>query len=560
MHIPLYVVHDKTHKFVVNDEWSSLQFQQFISDKLGINVDDQIIYFSGKPLFGDIEYNLKQCGVSAGSNVFLNKKLRGGNVSGITMIIMTIILLLLFCILMILGLVPVWAHVFGCYIKKGLCLLFGKALKEGGFIGMILRYVMYAITFFIIGIFIYSMTGIAFFFLLFNKKQHFCSSVVIARYIALTLTAIFIVFYALFALPDFLGNQGLKLQNNSPIFFGALLTPIFNFIEWIADTGKFTIFFFIPFIGEFILEQKEALPEIVQFLYIFFGETKELSCSNEGFDIVLISMLEFFESTMGCVIAEEHNMKQILKIIFYCFEDDIRKSTNNGKLTLAQLVKQNSVKLTKGGKHMAEKMHKRLQQFKKFQADPKCKDDKYRDSVECQKNLAMQKKIKEFKEMSDYVASQSKKSGLSSMKAATGIGSSRMGSFFSGKKKSGSKDEVCNVYSTLKKYNKIKWDNYDYDLRKWKDDTKKEQEEYAKNPMPLDSVSSALLPLGRNIICSIFQIFPAVNNILNDCIGKPYFLVDLIENSQLAGVMTTIATIVIIILTFFLNKMYGYSL
>lgn len=560
MHIPLYVVHDKTHRFIVDDKWSSLQFQQFISDKLKINIDDQIIYFSGKPLFGNVNYNLKQCGISAGSNIFLNKKLRGGSVSNTLIIVMIIILLLFFCILMTLGLVPVWAHVFGCYVKKGLSMLFSRALNEGGFIGMIFRYIMYAITFFIIGIFIYSITGIAFFFLLFYKKQHFCSSVVIARYIGLTLTAIFLVFYLIFALPDFLGNQGVKITNNLPIFFGAVLTPIFSFIQWIADTAKFAIFYIIPFLGEFILEQKEALPEIVQFLYIFFGETKELSCSKEGFDVVLIAMLEFFQSTKGCVIAEEHNMKQILKLIFYCFEDDIRKITNNGKLTLAEIVKSKNIKLTGNGKKMAENLNNKLQNLKKYQADPKCKEDKYKNTPECRKNLAMQEKIKEFKEMSDHVASQSKRSGVSSMKTAAGMGRGRMSNLFNIGNKSDSKLEVCNVYSTLMKYNKIKWNNYDYNLGKWKDGTEEQQEEYEANPIPLDRVSSTLLPLGRNIICSVFQIFPTVNNILNDCIGKPYFLVDLIENSQLAGVMTTVATIVIIILTFFMSKMYGYSL
>lgn len=509
MYIPLYIVNDRSEYVIINDDWSSLQLQQFIADKFDIAVDDQIVYFQGKPLFGGVTGTLKQNGISKGDNIFVSKKLRGG-ASGVSiaMTIMTIILLILFCATMIIGVVPIWAHVFGCYIKKGICLLFGTALNSGGFTGMILKYIMYAVTFLIVGIFVYSLTGVAFFMLLFNKKQHFCSSVVIARYIALTLTAIFIVIYALFALPDFAGQIGLKAQNNSPIFVGAILTPLLNAVEWLADTGKFMIFYLIPIFGELLLSEQDVTSHTVKFLYTFFGEMKDIGCEKKEFNIALIGMLEYFETHVGCTFVQDHNLKRVIELIFYTFEDEIRntfedeirKGTNSGKWRLDKIATMDATSALKSGLNsdqhkMAKKIHEKIKNQKIF----------------------------ETKDMK--------------------------------------KVNICEVYSTLLCHSKKKWKNYDYNMHMWKegtDDIRKEYEE--DNPMPLDPITKAALPFSKNLICSIFQLFPAMNDILHCCIGRPYVMVNMIENSQIAGVLTTIATLVIIILTYVLSSMYGYKM
>lgn len=588
MYIPLYIVNDKSEYVVINDDWSSLQLQQFIADKFNIAVDDQIVYFKGNPLFGGVTGTLKQNGICEGSNIFVSRKLRGGagGVS-IAMTVMTIILLILFCATMIIGVVPIWAHVFGCYIKKGICWLFGTALNAGGFTGMILKYIMYAVTFLIVGIFVYSLTGIAFFMLLFNKKQQFCSSVVIARYIALTLTAIFIVVYAIFALPDFAGQIGLKAQNNSPIFVGAILTPLLNAVEWLADTGKFAIFYLIPILGEIMLAEQEMLSYAVEFLYIFFGEMKNIGCGKDGFDIALIGMLEYFETPVGCTFVQEHNLKRVIELIFYTFEDKIRKATNNGKWGLAEMVGKDGMKILSSSQHaMAKQLHSKMQNLKK-----------------CTDNPQLKKQIEEFKEVEGCLAGKLK--GISSMimsgkknlkgmsakkafaygthhfsdtsQCTSGCMKTHGGSEWGGNQSGGrgirqkggvevgdecpKKVEICKVYSTLLCHSKKKWENYDYNMHMWKegtDDIRKEYEE--DNPMPLDPVTKAALPLSENIICSIFQLFPAMNNILHCCIGRPYVMVNMIENSQIAGVLTTIATLVIIILTYVLSSMYGYKM
>jgi hypothetical protein len=517
MYIPLYIVNDKSEYVVVNDQWNSLQLQQFIADKFDIAVDDQIIYFRGKPLFGEVSGNLKDNGVSEGNNIFVSKKLRGGSASkgiSIAMTVLTIILLVLFCVTMIIGVVPVWAHVFGCYIKKGICWLFGTALNEGGFIGMLLRYTMYAITFFIVGIFVYSLTGVAFFMLLFNKKQHFCSSMVIARYIALTLTAIFIIIYALFALPDFAGQIGLHAQNNSPIFVGAILTPLLNAVEWLADTGKFMIFYIIPIFGELLLSEQDVTSRTVKFLYTFFGEMKDIGCEKKEFDIALIGMLEYFETDVGCTFVQDNNLKRVIELIFYTFEDEIRKVTNNGEWKLDKIANMSPEAVLKEGRlnsdqhAMAKKLHAKMEK----------------------------QKFSKTKDMEKYTKKQS--NGTKEKK----------------------KVNICEVYSTLRDHNKLKWQNYNYDMNMWNDNdvAKKKYEE--DNPMPLDPITKAALPFSKNLICSIFQLFPTMNKILNCCIGRPYVMGNMIENSQIAGVLTTIATLVIIILTYVLSSMYGYKM
>lgn len=551
MYIPLYIVNDKSEYVVINDDWTSLQLQQFISDKFNIAVDDQIVYFQGKPLFGKVIGTLKQNGVSKGDNIFISKKLNGGKTSSvsISMTIMTIILFILFCTIMIIGIVPVWAHVFGCYIKKGICWLFGSTINSGGFTGMILKYIMYAISFLIVGIFVYSLTGIAFFILLFNKKQHFCSSVIIARYIALTLTTIFIVIYALFALPDFAGQIGLKAQNKSPIFVGAILTPILNTIEWVADTGKFALFYLIPILGELMLAEQDMISYAVEYLYIFFNEMKDIGCNNDQFDIALIGMLEYFETTIGCTFVQEHNLKRVVELIFYTFEDKIRKITNNGKWGLAQII-ENKNNFSASQHAMATNLHNKIQNLKSCQTDD------------------MKKQIDEFKKMEGCLAG--KLQGISSMilnSKKLYKGTSAKKAFNKSDQSNGAEDNcpntvnICKVYSTLLCHSKKKWNNYDYNMNMWKEGTDKIKKEYEeKNPMPLDPITKASLPLSENIICSIFQIFPAINNILNNCIGRPYVMVNMIENSQIAGVLTTIATIVIIILTYVLSSMYGYKI
>ena len=600
MYIPLYIVNDKSESVIINDQWSPLQLQQFISDKFNIPIDDQIVYFQGKPLFGGVSGTLSENGVSEGDNIFLSKKLRGGSVSkGLSVAItaLTIILLILFCTTMIIGVVPVWAHVFGCYIKKGICWLFGIALNEGGFIGMILRYTMYAVTFFIVGIFVYALTGIAFFMLLFNKKQHFCSSMVIARYIALTLTAIFIIIYALFALPDFAGQIGLQAQNNSPIFVGAILTPLLNAVEWLADTGKFTLFYLIPILGEIMLGEQEVLSYAVEFLYIFFAEMKNIGCGKEGFDIALIGMLEYFETPVGCTFVQDHNLKRVVELIFYTFEDIIRKATHNGEWRLAEIAEMDLKKALnhgfKSGQHaMAKKMHEKMQKLKK-----------------CTDNPELKKQIEEFKQVEGCIAgsiggigamiTSGKKhlKGTSAKKAKQSImahfsgegqctsncmkkhggsdwgkGTNSENSGQSGGRKRGKggqkggakekiKVDICKIYSTLQDYSKLKWENYDYEMHSWKEGTEAIRKRYEEeNPIPLDPITKAALPLSENIICSIFQLFPAMNEIFHCCIGRPYVMVNMIENSQIAGVLTTIATIVIIILTYVLSSMYGYNM
>lgn len=594
MYIPLYIVNDKSEYVVINDDWSSLQLQQFIADNFDIAVDDQIIYFQGKPLFGKVIGTLKQNGVSKGDSIFVSKKLRGGKTSGVSlaMTIMTIILLILFCATMIIGIVPVWAHIFGCYIKKGICWLFGTALNAGGFTGMILKYTMYAVTFLIVGIFVYSLTGVAFFMLLFNKKQHFCSSVVIARYIALTLTAIFIVIYALFALPDFAGQIGLQAQNNSPIFVGAILTPLLNTIEWIADTGKFTLFYLIPILGEIMLAEQEMLSYAVEFLYIFFGEMKNIGCGKEGFDIALIGLLEYFETPVGCTFVQEHNLKRVVELIFYTFEDKIRKATNNGQWGLAEMVGKDGMKMLSDSQHaMAKKLHSKMQNLKCCETDEMKKQIEEFKKVEgCvagklkgiasmvmngKKNLKGMSAKKAFKYGTHHFSNTSQcTSGCMKTHGGAEWGSDKSGSNQSGGRKirgrrqrGGAEDDcpkkvdICKVYSTLRCHSRKKWQNYDYDMHMWKEGTDAIRKEYEEdNPMPLDPVTKAALPLSENIICSIFQLFPAMNNILHCCIGRPYVMVNMIENSQIAGVLTTIATIVIIILTYVLSSMYGYKM
>lgn len=601
MYIPLYIVNDKSKYVVVNDKWTSLQLQQFIADKFNIAIDDQIIYFRGKPLFGEVIGTLKDNGVSEGSNIFISKKLRGGATSGLSlaMTILTIILLVLFCVTMIIGIVPVWAHVFGCYIKKGICWLFGKELNESGFIGTLLRYTMYALTFLIVGIFVYSLTGIAFFMLLFNKKQNFCSSIVIARYIALTLTAIFIVIYALFALPDFAGQIGLQAQNNSPIFVGAILTPLLNTIEWLSDTGKFMLFYLIPILGEVLLSEQELLSYAVEFLYIFFGEMKNIGCGKDGFDIALIGMLEYFETPIGCTFVQDHNLKRVVELIFYTFEDKIREATNNGEWGLAEMVGKDGMKMLSHSQHtMAKKLHEKMSKLK------------------CCDTPELKKQIKEFKKVEGCVAGKLKgitsmimngkknlkglsakkaisfgKAGLNTSQCTSGCMKKHGGSEWgdhgtaldNSKKQNGgrakqkikkqkggaeeakqkNKVDICSVYSTLRDHNKLKWQNFNYKMNMWNDNdtaasAKKQYEE--NNPMPLDPITKAALPFSENLICSIFQIFPAVNEILHCCIGRPYVMVNMIENSQIAGVLTTIATLVIIILTYVLSSMYGYKM
>lgn len=586
MYIPLYIVNNKSEYVIVNDDWSSLQLQQFISDKFNISIDDQILYFQGKPLFGEVNGTLKQIGISKGSNIFLSRKLRGGKTSGISiaMTVMTIILLILFCSTMVIGILPIWAHVFGCYIKKGICWLFGTALNSGGFTGMILKYIMFAITFLIVGIFIYTITGIAFFMLLFNKKQHFCSSVVIARYIALTLTAIFIIIYGLFALPDFSGQIGLKAQNNSPIFVGAILTPILNATEWLADTGKFTLFYIIPILGEIMLAEQEVLSYAVEFLYIFFAEMKNIGCGKDGFDIALIGLLEYFETPIGCTFLQDHNLKRVVELIFYTFEDQIRKATNNGRMGLAEMVGKDGMKMLSSSQHaMAKQLHSKMKNLKCCETDE------------------MKKQIEEFKKVEGCVSGKLK--GITSMimkgtKNLKGMsakkafkygtnhftdtsqctsccmkthGGAEWGNNQKGgrrrKQKGGAEDEcpkkvdICKVYSTLICHSKKKWENYDYKMQMWKEGTDSIRKEYEENnPMPLDPITKMALPLSENIICSIFQLFPTVNNLLHCCIGRPYVMVNMIENSQVAGVLTTIATIVIIILTYILSSMYGYKI
>lgn len=605
MYIPLYIVNDKSEYVVINDEWTSLQLQQFIADQFNIAIDDQIVYFQGKPLFGGVTGTLKQNGISTGDNIFVSKKLRGGSARGISiaLTVMTIILLVLFCVTMIIGVVPVWAHVFGCYIKKGICWLFGTALNEGGFTGMILKYIMYTVTFFIVAIFVYSLTGVAFFMLLFNKKQHFCSSMVIARYIALTLTAIFIVIYALFALPDFAGQIGLKAQNNSPIFVGAILTPILNAVEWLSDKGKFALFYLIPIFGELILSEQDVLSHAVEFLYIFLSEMKEIGCRKEGFNIALIGMLEYFETPVGCTFVQDHNLKRIVELVFYTFEDLIRKTTHNGDWGLARIATMDAASALKGGikgsQHaMAKKLHGKMQKLKK-----------------CTDNPQLKKQIEEFKQVEGCIAGQlhgissmvmnGKKNlkGVSARKAKQSIishlsGESQCtsgcmkkhggstwtkhendengnsgqsgGSRGRGKGQRGGADKkekikvpICKIYSTLRDYSKLKWKNYNYEMDMWNEgdaaaNAKKKYEE--ENPMPLDPITKLALPFSENLICSIFQIFPAMNEILHCCIGRPYVMVNMIENSQIAGILTTIATLVIIILTYVLSSMYGYKM
>lgn len=586
MYIPLYIVNNKSEYVIVNDDWSSLQLQQFISDKFNISIDDQILYFQGKPLFGKVNGTLKQNGVIKGSNIFLSRKLRGGKTSGISiaMTVMTIILLILFCSTMVIGILPIWAHVFGCYIKKGICWLFGTALNSGGFTGMILKYIMFAITFLVVGIFIYSITGIAFFMLLFNKKQNFCSSVVIARYIALTLTAIFIIIYALFALPDFSGQIGLKAQNNSPIFVGAILTPILNATEWLADTGKFTLFYIIPILGEIMLAEQEVLSYAVEFLYIFFAEMKNIGCGKDGFDIALIGLLEYFETPIGCTFLQDHNLKRVVELIFYTFEDQIRKATNNGRMGLAEMVGKDGMKMLSSSQHaMAKQLHskmknlkcceteemkKQIEEFKKVEG---CVSGKLKGIASMimkdKKNLKGMSAKKAFKYGTNHFTDTSQcTSGCMKTHGGAEWGNNQKGGRRR-KQKGGAEDDcpnnvdICKVYSTLICHSKKKWENYDYKMQMWKEGTDSIRKEYEENnPMPLDPITKMALPLSENIICSIFQLFPTVNNLLHCCIGRPYVMVNMIENSQVAGVLTTIATIVIIILTYILSSMYGYKI
>lgn len=504
MYIPLHIVDDKSKSVLVNDQWTSLQFQQFISDEFNISIDDQIIYFKGKPLFGNVSGNLKDNGVKKGDNIFISKKIRGGSSAkgiSIAMIIMTILILLLFVFTMFMGIIPVWAHVFGCYVKKGVYALLGK--NQSSILKLIIKYVMYFFSFFVVAIFIYTLTGISFFMLLFVRKQHFCSSVVIAKYIALTLTAIFCVIYTLFSIPDFIGQSLLTVQNESPIFLGAILTPFVSLFEWISDKGKFMIFYFVPFLGSILLSEQQIVSSSVQFLYTFVDEMKQYSCQNDNFYISLISLLEYFETVSGCEVVKEHNLKRVIELIFYAFEDKIREITKNGKSDLKNIAGSNNHQQ----RELAKKFSNKLNELNKM------------------------KNPKKFKKSS---ARKSDQHG----------------------------DDICKVYSTLLEYSKNKWNNYDYKNNKWNDGDQADQakKKYEENPYPLDPVTRLALPISKNLLCSVFQLFPAVNDILQECIGREYVMVNMIENGQVAGCLTTIATLVIIILVFVKSSLYGYDM
>jgi hypothetical protein len=498
----IYINYDKRSLLNIDPNMSIPDFQLLLQEKFGIPVSQQIIHYKGKPINRGF---IKDYDPTPESNIFLSKQMIGGKSAGntafktffwITMIFLFIALFLT----LILGLLPVWAHIFVYLVEQGLQTIFGKRTGIGA---TVLKWIFIILKAGAVVLFIYVLTTLAYFMMFFNRGQKFCQSVVLSKYIGMTLSAIFIIIYGMFVLPDMAAQGGLKIQNTVPVAIGALMTPILNLLTWIADTAKFSLFYAIPMVGEFLMLEQEVVGYIAEYVYVFLRLAKEFTCEAEGFEITLYGLLEFTRTPYGCTFVQDHNLERIVEYIFYMFEDDIKG------IVLQQQKVVSGIK--SGITSVANKFKNKM------------KDSQIQEKLD---QLSKNKDVK-------ALTSKAKKMVKDKLK----------------------REDACDIFPTMLKFAKIKWANYDEDTGTWKNEDARLK--WEKNPYKIDRISSALMPFAKNLFCSFLRLFPASYDVLNNGIGPPYVLSNMIENSQVAGISTFIAGIVILILSAFMHKMYG---
>ena len=497
MIIPLYIVSDKSDLIDIDDRWNVSKLKSVLSNRYNVNQDQIVLHYRGKPVSGGelTDFNFKPYG-----NLFMKAGLVGGKtaawVRGL-FIFLLIFLFIFFFVMMITVFIPMFSHFFGCYLVEGIKTLI-TYLSGKPFEGksLIFKVIIFIIRYFVVFIFVYSICAIMFAMFIFNLKQNFCNSMILGKYIGFTLTVIFIVFYGLFVLPDTVAQLAREGQQEIPAILGFLFTPILSLSQWLSDEGKFSLIYLIPGFGQLLLMEHEILPFIVDGLYLGLSNASQIGCDKNDFAEMITGLLYFTDTPDGQVMVEDYNLYQAVKLTAYAFEKEIKQIVGGGGLE-GTIERQVLKKLKESGVKLNIKKLNEIRPKNKVSGSKTDTKDVY-GSTGCKKN----------------------------------------------------------IFKTILKAMKLKWKYYDEASQTWSD--KNAEKEYNENPCKIGWVTAHALPAARQLICAFLAFIPELYRLLNNCVGAPFVLTNMIKNSQIAGIFTSIAAIIIIILAVFGVKMFGY--
>ena len=220
----------------------------------GLEKDKQRLDYAGKCLTSN-DITLWEAGIENNSTVHLCENLEGGSSDSLTIImwITYIILLLYFFLIMFSGLVPVFAHLMGFLLEKGIHWISGNFLKDSKIFKIIMDIIQIVIKIGIVYLFTWAYSTFFVYPLAYLKTQDSCISLSAAQQIGYYVALVFIIIYIIFNTPDFLIAVSSKVA--SKIAYMSPFTKfLFRILKNASDWFKWAGLYAIPFVGTPFLE------------------------------------------------------------------------------------------------------------------------------------------------------------------------------------------------------------------------------------------------------------------------------------------------------------------
>ena len=296
---------NKTYSFdSINPCISIYHFKNEISKKLKIHLTDKSIIdleFNNKRLNNNI--SLFQYGIKDNDTLecYLPETTKGGiDVLTVLFFIGIVLLILIFCGIKILGFIPFMANTFfylieWCWnwIKESLGFAHLDDFIEGKtstnfnirFIRPFIRFfgiIFNVLKTFSIYFFVYVISALLIFPILYYRNFQFCPSLQVADWIGFTVSIIFIVFYVIMKIPNY--NLALvEKVSKSSYVLSTTLDPFVKFLEQIANVSKFDLVYAIPIVGTpLLMGYHTAVSAVMSGIYGFASQADSMVADTQA--------------------------------------------------------------------------------------------------------------------------------------------------------------------------------------------------------------------------------------------------------------------------------------